>query len=160
KRLASAGADGPIRLWDVAGKGVVRALKGHDGTVRSLAFSSDGRRLVSGAEDGTVRLWDAADGKQLALSRQNDVVREAAFSPRARSLAVVSEDRSLRLLAPESLAQRAVRFQHAQAATCLAYSPDGRALYTGGSDRAIRRWQAAAEEVGPVVTFRTQARQM
>ncbi len=40
-------------------------LLGERMTVRSVAFSPDGKTLLSGMTDGTVKLWDAATGKQL-----------------------------------------------------------------------------------------------
>jgi WD40 repeat protein len=40
----------------------VRTLKGHTKTVRSVAFSPDGRLLASGSDDGTVKLWEVATG--------------------------------------------------------------------------------------------------
>ncbi|MGS2647211.1 hypothetical protein [Streptosporangium sp. LJ11] len=49
------GAEGPFRLSRPA-----RAvLTGHDGMVRSVAFSGNGSRLASGTYR-TVRLWDVA----------------------------------------------------------------------------------------------------
>ena len=38
---------------------------GHTASVRSVAFSPDGKTLASGADDGFVKLWDLAGGKEL-----------------------------------------------------------------------------------------------
>ena len=37
-------------------------LKGHTGSVSSVAFSSDGTRIVSGSTDNSVRVWDVSTG--------------------------------------------------------------------------------------------------
>src|SRR5262249_16433505 len=57
RTLASAGADGTIRLWDVFEKKELAKLEGHSAAVASLAFSADGKQLVSGSADNTVRIW-------------------------------------------------------------------------------------------------------
>jgi WD40 repeat protein len=59
-RLASAGRDQAIWLWDLARGEVVARLPGHASYVWSLAFSPDGTTLASGSGDFTVRLWDTA----------------------------------------------------------------------------------------------------
>jgi len=64
--LASAGADGMVRLWDPATGGQVRELTGHTGGVLAVAFAPDGRLLASAGADGTVRLWDPATGTAAA----------------------------------------------------------------------------------------------
>src|SRR5262245_20095370 len=40
-------------------------LAGHQGPIRSVAWSPDGTRLASGSEDGTVRVWDVSKGDEL-----------------------------------------------------------------------------------------------
>ena len=59
-RLATAGRDGAVSLWDLAQGAQVVRLPGHKSFVWSLAFSPDGATLVSGSGDSTVRLWDTA----------------------------------------------------------------------------------------------------
>ena len=59
QRLASASADGTVKLWDVVTGQETLTLKGHSSFVMRLAFSRDGQRLVSAGADGTVNVWDA-----------------------------------------------------------------------------------------------------
>jgi len=57
KRLAAAGADGSVRIWDVATGQETLRLTGHIRQVTGLAFTPDGHRLLSSG--GIVRIWDA-----------------------------------------------------------------------------------------------------
>ncbi|MGE0296433.1 MAG: hypothetical protein AB7R99_07060, partial [Pseudonocardia sp.] len=60
--LASAGANGAVRLWDPGSGATERVLKGHTDGVRSVcAVRVGGRELLASAgDDRTVRLWDPA----------------------------------------------------------------------------------------------------
>jgi hypothetical protein len=51
----------------------MRTLRGHDGQIKSVAFSPDGKRIVSGSSDATIKVWDFATGAELmALRRDKD----------------------------------------------------------------------------------------
>jgi serine/threonine protein kinase/WD40 repeat protein len=56
--IASAGEDGAVKLWTLRPTRSMRPLPG--GPVRTLSFSSDGRRLFAGSPDGTIRVWSIA----------------------------------------------------------------------------------------------------
>ncbi len=65
-RLASASADGTVRVWETATQREVGCLQGHAGAVRQAVLAPDGQRVLSWSADETVRLWDVGAGVPLA----------------------------------------------------------------------------------------------
>ena len=92
-RLASAGDDKTVRVWDAASGALQATLTGHTDRVWAVAWSPDGTRLASAGDDKTVRVWDAASGAlQATLTGHTDSVRAVAWSPDSTRLATVSAE--------------------------------------------------------------------
>jgi WD40 repeat protein len=81
-RIASAGRDRAVWLWDTETGQAMAHLPGHTSYIWSLAFSPDGATLASGSGDATVRLWDTAPLKTRYQAR----LEAAALRPKAEGL--------------------------------------------------------------------------
>jgi WD40 repeat protein len=60
--LACGFENGPVKVWDVQTRNLVRSFEGHEGRILSVAFSPCGDMIVSGSVDHTVRIWDISLG--------------------------------------------------------------------------------------------------
>ncbi|MBL9212030.1 MAG: DUF1549 domain-containing protein [Opitutaceae bacterium] len=57
-RLATAGGDRLIKVWDLATHRELARLEGHSAQVLSVAFNADGTEVVSGGADKELNVWD------------------------------------------------------------------------------------------------------
>lgn len=62
RQVVSGGADGSVRVWDIASGTAVRRIEAHQEAVNSLAMTSDGRQILSASADDSIKLWDLATG--------------------------------------------------------------------------------------------------
>jgi WD40 repeat protein len=144
RRLASAGEDRTVRLWDAATGQELLVFTGHRGPIRRVAFSPDGRRLAAAGEDATVRVWDEATGRALfTLTGHAGWVRGIGFSPDNRRIASAGEDATVRIWDLASGQGLFTLKGHQGRVWSVAYSPDGRRLASAGDDATVRVWDAA-----------------
>ena len=123
-RVASAGRDGAIRLWQPANGACERVLLGHTGAVTCLAAPAAGT-LVSGSLDRTVRVWATGEGESarvLSWPDCGEVTALAALASGARVAAFYSSGAALVwcLHTGECMRElRALTPMPARQATCL-----------------------------------------
>ncbi|MDA8743430.1 hypothetical protein N9N28_02245 [Rubripirellula amarantea] len=65
KRVATAGYDHEIILWDATTGEPIRKFTGHNGAIYDLAFSPDGEVIVSACADETLKVWNVESGERL-----------------------------------------------------------------------------------------------
>lgn len=119
----------------------VDALRGHQGTVLSIAFSRDSSRIATACEDGKIRVWSAPDWKLLqTLSGHIGPVHWVEFSPDGRWLVSAGEDKSVRVWSvSDGKAVAELRESEAPVLTA-AFSPDGEFI-AATSEHAVVIWE-------------------
>ncbi len=96
--LATASADGAVRLWSIPTLRLADVLRGHENLVRAVAFTPDGERLVTGSADRTARVWRVKDGRPLSvLAGHSDEVRSVHVSLDGGSVVTASPDGTARV---------------------------------------------------------------
>lgn len=63
KQLYSGSWDQTIKVWNLEADKETLTLRGHTGSIFSLALGADGKRLFSGSADGTIKVWDVKSNK-------------------------------------------------------------------------------------------------
>lgn len=141
--LASAGDDRLVRLWDVNSGTLLFESPGHENKIRQVVFSPVGLTLFSGDNDGVVCEWDVATGKQVRALPGYKKVSAIAPAPHEKSLAIAIEGGTIHRRRSDTWELEFEFVGHTDEVLCLAYSPDGKTIASGGRDRSVRLWHAA-----------------
>ena len=155
--LATGSDDKTARLWnlqapsDVAVNPVVLP---HGGAVDTVSFDASGRWLATGSGDNIGRLFDVdhPDEAPVVLSGHDGAVTTLAFQGDER-LVTGSEDGTSRLwdhLDHPDTRPQTLSTPSGVATTALTFSPDGRRLATGATDRHVRLWDVAQPDAQPI----------
>lgn len=153
--LATAAADGWVRVWDTASWKLVSQIKAHANVATRVAFISGGEMLASAGADGKVRLWDPRPRTPAPLatlgSESTASVTALAWNEAKRLLAAGRQDGMVELyrvtdpagavLLGKPLPADRRRDVWRPGIFDLAFHPSGSILATSGPSEQVQFWQ-------------------
>lgn len=175
--LAAGSEDGTVTVWDVAtrelkfsqcsyGETLADCDPANEAEIRGLAFNAAGTLLAAGSSDRRVWLWDVQTARRLARSPLGNAgghintVAGVAFNPQNdNEIASVSWDNNVHLWRVEQDGERwrlnpvDTLAGHASSVWAVAYTPDGKWLATGSSDKTVILWKLdQLNQIGTSIT--------
>lgn len=151
----SASLDKSIRTWKFASDAPTKNFA-HPNLVDAVAFNQAGTLLATGCHDGILRIWDLNTAQPRAINAHTTPTPSPIYcviwSTDGSQLVTGSLDQTLKLwnaadgkLIREFKAYKEKEFEkgHREGVFCTAFSPDGKSLISGSSDRTIKVWNVA-----------------
>ena len=148
-RIASAGTDKTVQVWDAATGGKVVTYRGHRDWVLAVAWSPDGNYIASGGDnytgggDRTVQVWETATRNLLYTFREHtEAVSSVVWSPDEKRIASASFDTTVRVW-DAFTGQNVLPYgKHTNWVTSIAWSRDGKRIASASQDTNVRVWDA------------------
>lgn len=132
--------DGSVRFWDWRNAREIHSLAAGEGDVLAMDLSRDGHRLVTGGADRWVRYWDL-DAKRELFAHQFAFPNTLALSPDGTLLACGDNRGFVKVWSTANGALQHEVKAHPGGVQCVTFSPDGRRLFSCGSDKRAVVWE-------------------
>jgi eukaryotic-like serine/threonine-protein kinase len=132
-----AGADGKVKLRDVATGSETAVYQPRAADISSVVFAPDGKTLAMCCADRTVRLWEPGAGRHWTLSHLQSVT-DVVFSPDGRTVASASQDRTIKIWSVDQDQDEPTLHGYRGWRSSIAYSPDGNAFAYSATGDVIR----------------------
>jgi len=149
KKIASAGDNGVVKVYDFTSGKVLLSLGKDLQSADAVAFSPDGKFLAAAVMAGgrrghAVQIWDLANGQLVQDMREHtQQINDLAFSPDGNRIASVGNDNSLRIWNVKYGTLETTQKETKNNLLALAYSPDGKKIVaTENWDGKIQMWDA------------------
>ena len=163
-RIASAGGDGLVRVWEAETGNTLLTYRGHrwrfekvnmPPTIYNLGWSPEGLRLASAGDGTKVYVWDAATGQTLTIYEGHSGllpnVFALAWSPDGKRIvsacSVIGIDKTIHIW-DAATGQKLLHYDSHYgllpnfSVLALAWSPDGTRIASTCGDKTIRIWNA------------------
>ena len=141
RRIASAGADKYVRIFDTASGEQLRRLEGHTSHALGLAWKRDGQILASAGADNSVKIWNGETGDQLrTIATFNRPVTALSFVGETDQIVSACGDKVVRLhnAANGGLIRN---FQGSKSwLHCISVTPDNAVIAAGNATGTVHLW--------------------
>ena len=172
RRLASAGNDRTVRIWDIVSSREIATFRSKVDGFCAVAFSPGGQRLVTAtwgaselsasvyssvqvtsAAPGEIKVWDltAAQGDELYAGHRGSAWG-VAFSRDGKFLATGGNDKTVKVWDVSTRQVVHSLTGHKSAVFGVTFSPDGRFVASAGEDSTVRLWDLTGGEKPRVLT--------
>ena len=156
KRIATAGRDGNILIWDARTAKVIATIAAHESDCNGVDFTPDGNNVVSCGTDQSVKLWDVAYAKEIRKFEGHQAeVKSVICSPDGLRIASSDTVGTIRTWDLKSGSALKVLTGHGitipddmgsenrpVSIDALAFSPDGRIILSEANDETARLWDS------------------
>ena len=128
-RLATAGVDGRLRIWNRDGL-IEQSLTFPDASLSALAWHPALDHVAVGGRDGSLKIVDAQAGNESnSLEKLSSPVRALAWRPQGDQLVAATEDHRLIVFEPQSNSAQQKSLTIQTPFRALAWSGDGSTLH-------------------------------
>jgi len=144
ERVATSGADGSVRVWDLLHQKLVVAPLFRNSDIRQLEFDRSGRQIAISA-DSAVSVLDIRTGEQKVTINPTGGLgnvmntREVIFTNDENTLLTTRTESGFAQLWDTETGRERCRFAHNELNTA-ASNPNAHQLATGGSDKVVIVW--------------------
>jgi WD40 repeat protein/nucleoside phosphorylase len=176
-RIASAGGDGVVQVWDADSTQTLLTYRGHAWLsekvnwlpkIYMIAWSPEGLRLASAGDGKKVYVWDATTGQTITEYEGHSGVLSNVFalawSPDGKRIASACStagfDKTVHIWnaktgSPILRYDSSYGFMPNFSVLSLAWSPDGTRIASTCGDKTVRIWNATTGK--PISTFKTSS---
>jgi WD40 repeat protein len=148
KRVAAAGRNGQIRIWNVGSGTMSLEIPGDIDRIRTLAFTADGKQLLSAGEGRWIAIWDAGDGNQVAKFACRGAKVQSLVFLGSDLFVTGGSDNVIRLWNRSQEAEQLKLVGHTGSVAALAFDAESGTLVSGSFDTTVRVWQLRSEDDG------------
>jgi WD40 repeat protein len=160
-KIASGSYDKTVKIWNAKNGQLIQTLAAHSEAIVSLAFSHNGQTLASTSDDRSIKLWSTVDWHLIKNLVVPEHIQAVDFSPDDKMLVTGGRDKpvvgeflqnffgdskynkgvSMRLWDVQTGKLLQTFSQHANDVNDVSFSPDGKWIASGSSDKTIELWQ-------------------